>query len=228
MNLFRSLLIIAVILISTSSLNTQRSSNGRHRTWWSSEEETQGSPSSKPSFSLNVGDELVINQNLPSEKNKKYYNNNNNSAILLNIDNRSISLTPETLAAEVLKVDLAKSSMLLVSSSPTYNLIEKKEKNLGDKNINFVQSKLRLNPSQPPKPCLSNLDCDLELNERCLLADNEEILYYDQLSKLQPLTTIYSQYLKKKWKSLKINENGFFKTEDDKNTPICGCSSPSL
>lgn len=216
--------ILIFFIFSIKLINTQRSSNGRHRTWSSEEEETP------KSNQLMIDDNFVISQHVPS----KNFDNQQNDTLIMNILNRSINLTPETLAAEILKVDLSKSNMLLVSSSPTYVLTNqtvyqentKKEAHSNDSdnknNIDFVhQTRRMLDPNLASKNCLSTLDCDLELNERCLLPENEEILYYDDLTKVQPYTTVYSTYLRKKSRNLKVNSI-------DKNTPICGCAGPSF
>lgn len=226
--------LISIQLIAICSVvNTQRSSNGRHRTWWSSEEEPPQSSSVSNGLTM-IADDLVINQNVQLKKESNLLNNN---SIVVKLDDRSINLlTPEPLAAEIVKVDLSKSGMLLVSSSPTYLLTNqtasisegdeetrKKDRNANEKTINFVQTKRMLNPNSASKHCLSTLDCDLELNERCLSPDSEEVHYYAQLAKRQPYTSVYSQYLNKKWKSFKMK----LETETH-SEPVCGCSSPSF
>lgn len=220
---FFSILLIA-ILFTSELASTQRSSNGRHRNW-NSEEDLQA-----PSLAL--GESLVIHQNVPP---KSHQNGDLNSSIVVRLDDRpSINLTPEPLAAEILKVDLSKSAMLIVSSSPSYLLTnqtaeqertrtEKHRTNENSKNINFVhQTRRMLNPNLASKNCLSTLDCDLELNERCLLRENEEVVYYEELARLQPYTSIYSPYLRKKYRNL----NGRRRTDptEKSSQPICGCA----
>ena len=247
MNLNIQFIFIFCLILLIKFVNAQRSSNGRHRTWWGSTEEEP------PQSSLVINEDLVINQKLPSKKDKNSNNNNynNNSSIIVNIDDHhSINLTPEPskepLPAEILKVDLIKSNMLLVASSPTYTLNSnnnnqtidqeeiREEKNLNNNNhngnnINFVeQSRRMLNSNLASKNCLSTLDCDLELNERCLLPENEEMHYYEELSKVQSYTSIYSQYLRKKWKSNLKSTSSYDQNVKNQRQPICGCSSPSF
>ena len=231
---FISILLIG-ILITAELASTQRSSNGRHRNW-NSEEDLAAAHSS-----LKVGENLVIHQNVPpkSHQNGVDLSKAMNATIVVKLDERpSINLTPEPLPAEILKVDLSKSAMLIVSSSPTYLLTnqtaeqeraraeQQHRPNESSKNINFVQQTRRmLNPNLASKNCLSTLDCDLELNERCLLPENEEIDYYDELAKVQPYTSIYSAYLRKKYRNLKADAGRRRADRAGESLqPICGCA----
>ena len=167
---FFSILLIA-ILFTSELASTQRSSNGRHRNW-NSEEDLQASQSS-----LALSENLVIHQNVPPKSHQNLNGDLNRTLVVRLDDLPSINLTPEPLAAEILKVDLSKSGMLIVSSSPTYLLTnqtaektraETHRTNESTRNINFVhQTRRMLNPNLASKNCLSTLDCDLELNERC-------------------------------------------------------------
>lgn len=227
---FISILLIG-ILITAELASTQRSSNGRHRNW-NSEEDLQPAVGA----SLTLGENLVIHQNVPpkSHQNGADLNKPMNATIVVKLDERpSINLTPEPLPAEILKVDLSKSAMLIVSSSPSYLLTnqtaeqelaraeQQHRSNESGRNINFVQQN-RGNPNLATKNCLSTLDCNLELNERCLLPEYEEAVYYEELAKVQPYTSIYSSYLRKKYRNLKAD--GRRADRASMQQPICGCA----